>query len=43
LIPLHFRQPQRAPTPGQAVVFYQGELLVGGATISHAGPAEQQE
>ncbi|MFZ3102781.1 MAG: tRNA 2-thiouridine(34) synthase MnmA [Desulfitobacteriaceae bacterium] len=28
-----FETPQRAVTPGQAVVFYQGELVVGGATI----------
>ena len=28
-----FDQPQRAVTPGQAVVFYDGGLVVGGATI----------
>jgi tRNA-specific 2-thiouridylase len=28
-----FEAPQRAVTPGQAVVFYQGELVVGGGTI----------
>ncbi|MBI4320941.1 MAG: tRNA 2-thiouridine(34) synthase MnmA [Chloroflexi bacterium] len=32
-IRLHFQEPQRAVTPGQAVVFYQGDTLVGGATI----------
>jgi len=28
-----FREPQRAVTPGQAVVFYDGEYVVGGGTI----------
>ena len=28
-----FDEPQRAPTPGQAVVLYDGELVLGGGTI----------
>lgn len=31
-----FDQPQRAVTPGQAVVLYQGEMVIGGGTIAEA-------
>jgi tRNA-specific 2-thiouridylase len=32
-IEVHFDQPQRAVTPGQAAVFYDGELVLGGGWI----------
>lgn len=35
-IRLEFDAPQRAVTPGQAVVLYQGEVVVGGGTILSA-------
>jgi tRNA-specific 2-thiouridylase len=31
-----FDQPQRAVTPGQSVVMYQGEYVVGGGIIERA-------
>ena len=33
-IRVEFDEPQRAITPGQAIVFYDGDTVVGGATIT---------
>jgi tRNA-uridine 2-sulfurtransferase len=38
-VEVHFGAPQWAPAPGQSVVFYQGDMVVGGGVIS-AGRAE---
>jgi tRNA-uridine 2-sulfurtransferase len=31
---VEFDEPQKALTPGQALVFYDGEYVIGGGTIS---------
>ena len=33
---VEFDEPQRAVTPGQAVVLYDGDMVVGGGTITEA-------
>jgi len=41
---VRFREPQRAVTPGQPVVLYRGEEVVGGGTIEQAlGPLPRPE
>jgi len=35
-VQVHFQEAQSAITPGQAAVFYQGDVVVGGGTIDHA-------
>jgi tRNA-specific 2-thiouridylase len=35
-IHVHFDEPQRAITPGQAVVFYDGDVVLGGGTIERS-------
>ena len=40
---LHFDEPQRAVTPGQAVVFYRDDEVIGGGRIAHApSPANSE-
>jgi tRNA-specific 2-thiouridylase len=34
---VRFDRPERALAPGQAVVFYEGDLVMGGATIAAGG------
>ena len=35
-IEIRFKEPQRAVTPGQALVFYDDRVCLGGATISNS-------
>jgi tRNA-specific 2-thiouridylase len=35
---VRFAEPQRAVTPGQALVFYRGDCCLGGATVDRAQP-----
>ena len=40
---VHFAEPQRAVTPGQSVVFYAGDTVVGGGIIEKAIRKEAAE
>jgi tRNA-specific 2-thiouridylase len=42
-VELRFAEPRRAIAPGQAVVFYEGDRVLGGGWIRRAGPREQEE
>ena len=37
---VEFDEPQRAPTPGQSLVLYQGDQVLGGGIISTTHSAE---
>jgi len=42
-IKVRFQKPQRAVTPGQSVVFYKGEEVIGGGIIEACLPAGREE
>ena len=37
-VAIHFSEPQRAVTPGQSIVFYEGDAVLGGGSIDHVIP-----
>ena len=37
-VAIHFSEPQRAVTPGQSIVFYEGDAVLGGGSIDRVTP-----
>ena len=42
-VKIEFETPQKSVTPGQSVVFYDGEVVLGGAIIDEPIPCALQE
>jgi tRNA-specific 2-thiouridylase len=43
MVRVEFAQPQKSVTPGQSVVFYDGDVVLGGAIIDEALPCQDKK